>query len=212
MHLAYRESSPTQINTNFHLLASDPIKGPKLRIPIPEALHIEVREENPPAIDRLINYNKDNLNLDLDQFDAYFTKSYTPDSKSEAEEKLFFKAQMDWLNSVSTESIEDSFSQSIHDCDLPEEVVRDVRTRDALKQFWEASCALADDMGDQKAEAKTVLHDHLKEFNKYCHNVRSQQATTHDLVTGKPDRGKVMAMTDGCYTGTTEQVYTTHHM
>ena len=61
MHLAYRDSTPNELRKNLHILACNPIEGPKLRIGIPDNCPIEEMEQTKDAIDRLINYKKEDL-------------------------------------------------------------------------------------------------------------------------------------------------------
>ena len=51
----------------YHLLACQPIKGPKLRIPIPDSLSIENSDPMLPAIDRTKNYDKVDIDMLLFQ-------------------------------------------------------------------------------------------------------------------------------------------------
>ena len=68
------------------------------------------------------------------------------------------------------QTTEDNFSASLRDCDFHVDIEKTTRTRDALKQLWESTCSLTDDMGNNKATAQSILRDHLKEFQRYCHD------------------------------------------
>ena len=72
MHLAYRDSTPDELRKNLHILACNPIEGLKLRIGIPDNCPIEEMEQTKDAIDRLINYKKEELKLDLSTFEGFF--------------------------------------------------------------------------------------------------------------------------------------------
>ena len=107
MHLAYRASTPSKIRAMYHHLACNAIRGPKLRICIPTSMPIQKREEILPAIDRLKNYDKNDI--DLDKFEAMFANTYTPDSMSTQEEASMLNKQMSFLNQMTSDSCECMF-------------------------------------------------------------------------------------------------------
>ena len=169
MHLAYKNSTKKSIQEKLHYLATSPVRGPKLRIPIPEEMEILEKEPILSALDCLLNYNKDEINLDLEEFDGMFTTTYLPEGMNEVEEHKYFNDQFAWLNEVISKTCKDTFNTSVNDCNLPEETEHDAHTRDALKQYWEASYNLSDDMTICCSEAKELLQGHRGAFNKWCH-------------------------------------------
>ena len=208
MHLAYRDSTPDELRKNLHILACNPIEGPKLRIGIPEECPIEEMEPTKDAIDRLINYEKEKLNLDLSTFDGFFSQTYDRNDFSGENDNDVFMTQFNWISNEIMQTTEDSFSASLRDCDFPGEIDKTTRTRDALKQLWESTCSLTDDMGNDKATAQSILRDHLKEFQRYCHDARAKNDTT-SKGTGE---GDTVPMTGGKYKGTKPRIFNTHHM
>jgi len=93
MHLAYKNSTKKSIQDKLHYLATSPVRGPKLRIPIPEEMEILEKEPILSALDCLLNYNKDEINLDLEGFDGMFTTTYLPEGMNEVEEHKYFNDQ-----------------------------------------------------------------------------------------------------------------------
>jgi hypothetical protein len=61
MYYAYRPSTPLHILEKYHLLAMNPIKGPKMRCNIPQFLEIYDTQEYLPAIDHLKNYPRNSI-------------------------------------------------------------------------------------------------------------------------------------------------------
>jgi hypothetical protein len=72
--------------------------------------------------------------------------------------------------------------------------------RESLKQLWEKSCSVADNLGTVGVKE---FERHLILFRKYC-NERNQ--TTTD--TG----GRNIPMTQAKYTGKAKRIENTHHM
>ena len=94
-----------------------------------------------------------------------------------------FMSEFEWMSNGIMPTTEDSFSASLRDCDFPGVIDKNTRTRDALKQLWESTCSLTDDMGNDKTTAQSILRDHLKEFQRYCHDARAKNDTS-SKVTG----------------------------
>ena len=183
MHLAYRDSTPDELRKNLHILACNPVQGPKLRIAIPDECPIEEMDDTKEAIDQLINYEKEKLNLDLSKFDGFFSQTYDMNDLSGDNDNDVFMSEFEWMSNGIMPTTEDSFSASLRDCDFPGVIDKNTRTRDALKQLWESTCSLTDDMGNDKTTAQSILRDHLKEFQRYCHDARAKNDTS-SKVTG----------------------------
>ena len=163
MHLAYRESTPFNIRAMYHQLACNGIRGPKIRIEIPKSMTIQDKHDILPALDRLKNY--DRKDLDLNKFDAMFTNTYTPDSMSTQDECSVLAEQMSYLNEMTTESCDRLFDASINDADIPDEAMKSLQTRDVLKQIIEESCTAADYRG---VKGRRALEERLLEFRRWC--------------------------------------------
>jgi hypothetical protein len=61
MYYAYRPSTPLHIVQKYHLLAMNPIKGPKLRCNAPQFLEIYDAKDSLPAIDHRKNYLRNSI-------------------------------------------------------------------------------------------------------------------------------------------------------
>ena len=147
----------------YHHLASNTIRGPNIRIDIPTTMLIQQRQGVLPAIDRLKNHNKEDI--DFDQFDAMFNQTYTPDSIDANKEFSMFVEQMNFLNQTTTESCKETFDTSLNDSEIPNEVMRGLQTRDVLNQLTEESCAADDYRG---IEGTRALEEQLVSFRQQC--------------------------------------------
>ena len=132
MHLAYKPSTPKNVKRLFHKLAADDIRGPKLKISVPDTLPIDETLPILPAIDRLKNYKKSDINHDL--FDQMVTQTYTPCHLDEDSEYDLLDEQIKSFNACTTKASETMFDSSINNSDLPESAKAGVRTSDMLKQ------------------------------------------------------------------------------
>ena len=72
--------------------------------------------------------------------------------------------------------------------------------RESLKQLWEESCSVADNLGTVGVKE---LERHLILFRKYC-NERNQSTTDTE--------GRNIPMTQGKYTSKAKRIKNTHHM
>ncbi len=61
MYYAYRPSTHSHIIEKYHLLAINPIKGPKMRCNVPQVLEIYDAQEYLSAIDHLKNYPRNSI-------------------------------------------------------------------------------------------------------------------------------------------------------
>ena len=123
------------MNAKFYHLATNPVRGPKLHIRIPEELVIIEKDPLLPALDHHLIYNKEEIDLDLEGFDATFSTIYIPKDMSEDDEDTYSNDHYEWSNNVTSDSSEARFNTTVNDCDLPEEMQREIRTRDMLEQF-----------------------------------------------------------------------------
>jgi len=206
MHLAYKSSTPKNVKQLFHKLAADDIRGPRLMIPIPDSLAIQERLPILPAIDRLKNYTKSDINLEL--FDQMVTQTYTPPGGLDEDgEYDLFDEQIRTFNAGTTEASETMFDCSINNSSLPEAAKAGVRTRDLLKQQWEEACEMADNLGE---DAVKELEECVAAFRTFC-NITSRGESPTAEVDSK-GRRRYVPMTQGKYQGSTKRVYNTHNM
>jgi hypothetical protein len=61
MYYAYQSSTPLHIIEKYHLLAMDPIKGPKMRCNVPQLVEIYDAQEYSSAIDCLKNNPRNSI-------------------------------------------------------------------------------------------------------------------------------------------------------
>lgn len=100
MHLAYSLSTDMHIKKLFHKLAGDNIRGPKLGMSLPDldVMHIEPKEPILSAMDRMKNYKKTNINMDL--FDGLVSHTYKPGESME--DDLMYKLLEEQINIFNT--------------------------------------------------------------------------------------------------------------
>jgi hypothetical protein len=118
-----------------------------------------------------------------------------------------FNYLADELRNASSGRISDIFSASISNADFDVENHSSSRLarESCLKQLWEESCSVADNLGTVGVKE---LERHLVLFRKFCNESRSQSATT-DAV------GRNIPMTQGKYSsgsGKAKRIKNTHHM
>ena len=210
MQLAYRDSTPEHIRQLYHRLALNPPAGPRLRKSIPDSLAIKDRDPILPAVDRLINYKKEDIDFSL--VDGMVSTTHSQDSydmdtdpNDDVDENFFEERRQALFKSIS-HTCEQMFDVSISNSALPESARSGVRTRDALKQPWEEACDAADGIG---WEATRKLESMLDDFREWCNVTRSVNEQGNSQGSGSR---RAIPMTQGKYTGTADRVYNTHHM
>jgi hypothetical protein len=105
------------------------------------------------------------------------------------------------LRVASSCHISDIFSASISNAEFENGDNSSPRSaRESLKQLWEESCSVADNLGTVGVKE---LERHLILFRKYC-NERNLSTTD----TG----GRNIPMTQAKYTGKAKRIENTHHM
>jgi hypothetical protein len=120
----------------YHLLVCHPIKGPKLRIPIPDSLSIENSDPMLPAIDRTKNYDKVDIDMSLlGHIDSQtFVSNQYGDNDDTDESWDYFSQQCDVLQNGIYEGAEDMFDTCLANYTIPKAAKAGVCTRDVLKQ------------------------------------------------------------------------------
>ena len=174
MHLAYRPSSvvPKEQLILFHRLANTDLEGPRLRCQIPESLRIEEPSPMLSALDRLSNYNKEDV--DLTNFDGLLCTTFASDSTqmTEEEELEMFDKLTEELHSKCSDQAETLFASSTDDADLPQAL--HVKTRVALHQTIEECCAVADHL-DRSSALRNKLEEFLSESRETERNKRMHE-------------------------------------
>jgi hypothetical protein len=132
--------------------------------------------------------------------DSTYTKKIVHLSQTQEDEHFdnVFNDLADELRNASSGHISDIFSASISNADFDVENNSSSRlARECLKQLWEESSSVADNLGTVGVKE---LERHLVLFRKFCN-----EATT-DAV------GRNIPMTQGKYSGKVKRIKNTHHM
>ena len=211
MHLAYRVSTPPNIRAMYHHLACNMTRGPKLRIGIPESMLIQERQPILPAIDRLKNYDK--KDVDFNKFEEMFANTYKPDEMSTQDEVAILNEQMNFLNQMTSDHSRCVFDASINDAYIPDEAMKSLSSRDVFKQLIEESCSAADYRG---MKGRRAFEEHLLDFKKWCNeHPPDGEEEEEEVIEGSNQRKRkstFVPMTQTKYTPSVERTYNTHHM
>jgi hypothetical protein len=203
MLYAYKETTPIAMNFSFHRLAMKDIKGPNLRIRISCHLSLDVADDIAPAIVRLKNYPGESIDKSKMR-ETMHIKRILHLSQTQEEETYhdtMFNDLAEELRVASRGCISDIFSASISNAEFEIQHKSASRlAREYLKQLWEESCSVADNLGTIGVKE---LERHLIMFRKYC-NERNQSTT--DIW------GRNIPMTQGKYTGKAKRIKNTHNM
>ena len=201
-HLAYRPAStvPMDHQKLFHQLACKDIDGPKLRCQIPETMKIEQPSPILSALDRLKNYDKNDVTLT--QFDGMFVSTTTSplsqklEEEEEEEERNMFDDMAEHLNNLPPKgNAEAFFSSSLDDADLPSGA--SISTHEALKHTYYECCEIADNTG-----MTVALHNKLNEFIKESREEQKRKRSSVECVEEKPSKKtRYVAMTNVHHTG-----------
>lgn len=206
MHLGYQESTPDDVYEMWHELSGRQLRGPKLMVKIPDSLPIEDELPRLPAIDRLKNYKKEDI--DMSKFEAMHTISYTPPSQRqsqhsglEEDDTGLYKAQYEAMKAHVSKNCTMMFEECLENAVLPEAMSSQVKTRERLGQNINEACDLADNIG---TEAMQELETRLKDFREWC--------LGHPNYKGRGEGRNNVPMTGATYQGTRERNYNTHDM
>ncbi len=113
MYYAYRSSTPSHIFKKYHLLAMNPIKGPKMRCNVPQLLEIYDTQEYLSAIDHLKNYPRNSISQSqVKESILSKTRIYISLTSNEIENGIISYVNDKWKEG-SGGHLNDLFSQSI---------------------------------------------------------------------------------------------------
>ena len=201
MLYTYKASTPMAMNCNFHRLAMNNIKGPKLRVQISPLLALEDADDIATAIFRLKKYPGESIDISKLR-ETVNTKRIVHLSQTQEEETYdaMFNDLADELRVGISGPVSDIFSASISNAEFAVGDSSSRLARESLKQLWEESCSVADNLGTVGVKE---LERHLILFRKYC-NKRNQSTTDTE--------GRNIPMTQGRYTGKAKRIKNTHHM
>jgi hypothetical protein len=219
MYYAYRSTTPTVIVQQFHTLAINPIRGPKLRCLVPGNIPITPPQEIEPAICRLKNYPKNVIRLSEFRNSVLSQRRiHLSQTEQEEEENDLF----DYINTNGGDhsggDISDFFSDSIHNSHFPSpqrenRLENRVLARNALKQLIEECCAEADGLG--RVDGILWLEDNLKSFLRECNEIKSSKPTSSsgkECLSGTEHVRQNVPMTHAKYQGSAKRIFNTHHM
>jgi hypothetical protein len=151
MYYAYRSSTPSHNIEKYHLLAMNPIKGPKMRFNVPQFLEIYDEQQNLSAIDHLKNYPRNFISQSQVK-ESILSKTIIHISltnNDDIENGIITYVDDKWKEG-SGRHMNDLFSQSIMNSDFySPQKVGSVQARSSLKQLWEECCAEADEIGPE---------------------------------------------------------------
>jgi hypothetical protein len=166
MYLAYKKTTPKDIRMALHQLGIEDIRGPTLTMNIDPSIVIEEPSPILSALDRLKNYNKDDI--DLEKIDGMYCSNYSPQpTEGELESDLnpIFEQMFKELQESTPNDTNDLFDLSMTDSSLPPCVTTNISSRQKLKAIVNTAFALSDRIGHDGIEQ---LETTLVEFNKWC--------------------------------------------
>jgi hypothetical protein len=143
MYYAYQPSIPLHILEKYHLLAMNPIKGPKMRCAVPQYLEFYDAQQYLSTIDRLKNSQMNSICQSQVKESILSTTrihiSLTNDNEIENEIASYVN---DKWKVESGGHLNDLFSQSIMNSNFNSpQKVGSVQARYFFKQLWEECCA-----------------------------------------------------------------------
>ena len=230
LHLAYRDTTPFQISRAYNRIAKEKKAGPKLRTKIPskDVMTVKAPERILPAIQRLKNFKPDDIDLSSFEMgkgtDGMMSQTFEPTSLSQNDIQLVggadnndetfdnvqpveaYKDTVKVIQIRTSEQTSKMFSESLDDTNFPGDVMNNLTTREILKQKWEESCALADQVGQEQTE---ILSDLLDKFKIGCQEAKSK-TLNNALDDGDGSKRKHIGMAGAEYTGTQKRVKITH--
>ncbi|KAL3757417.1 LOW QUALITY PROTEIN: hypothetical protein ACHAWU_005148 [Discostella pseudostelligera] len=121
MELAYNPLADKDIQMRFHELALADVKGPRLGAEIPSTMATHHPSKILPALDRLSNYNRNDIDLTI--VDGMYCSDFVPEcdesGTNHAEVNATFEAMFQQLQNVTSEESSQLFSAAISDAELP---------------------------------------------------------------------------------------------
>ncbi len=139
MYYAYQSSTPLHIIEKYHLLAMNPIKGPKMRCNVPQLLEIYEAQEYSSAIDCLKNYSRNSISqTQVNESILSKTRIHISLTNDDEIENGIISYVNDKWKEGSGRHLNDLFSQSIMNSNFnsPQKFMS-VWARYSLKQLWE---------------------------------------------------------------------------
>ena len=120
----------------------------------------------------------------MDQFDAMFDETYSPDQFQNDDEvedfaiKTITEEMYKALNATTTAEMESVFSLSLNDANISSMLTGGVEdTREALKPLMNEAYEIADDIGE---EGMDKLRECVLDFRKWCNKKTADERKCRD--------------------------------
>ena len=210
MELAYNPHADRQIQTCFHELALADVKGPRLGATIPSTLTTHDPRDTLPALDRLSNYDRNNIDLTI--VDGMYCSDFVPDLEesgtNNAEVNATFEAMFQDLQNVTSKESSQLFSAAVSDAELPKASSASVLSaRNALRSLVDTSYFLADRVGPDGIKWFDEMN---REFQKRCESHLEMNRKENERRSRHPC--KYVPITMEQYDGSADRVFNTKHM
>ena len=209
MHMAYKNSTPKDVQLMFHTLAEKETAGPKL---FPDTMPIEDRQTILSARHRILNYKAGDI--DWSMYDNIMTNhgfvglmSQHQSQNQDEEENMdaLFEELTEAIRGTVSDYQNKIFDTAINDTSFQYNNRKKIKTRDTMKQHIEECCAICDEMGDEAKQKYEELHN---EFRTWVNKKRSE----HLESKRRHKKLKHVPMTNTTYTKKEERIFNTHSM
>jgi len=213
MELAYNPLADKDIQMRFHELALADVKGPRLGAEIPSTMATHHPSKILPALDRLSNYNRNDIDLTI--VDGMYCSDFVPEcdesGTNHAEVNATFEAMFQQLQNVTSEESSQLFSAAISDAELPKMHASGtsvpVSARNALRSLVDTSYILADKVGPVGVQ---WLEETLRNFQQRCESHLEINRKENERNTRHPCKYVPITMEE--YDGSADRVFNTRHM
>ena len=206
MYMAYKPTTPKDIQESLHQLALDDVQGPTLTVDIASSMVIQECGPCLSALDRLKNYNKNDIQLET--IDGMYSTNYSPSGDQEPLDSLFQQMFTELKATITTDT-EKLFQVSMSNSCLPKRASKGVTSRQKLKSVMDTAFALSDVVGHEGLEK---LEETLDGFNQWCASKIETMEGNTSSGDKRTEKRTYAHMSQESYTGTAERVYNTHHM
>ena len=203
MYMAYKNTTPKHIQLSLHELMLNNVQGPTLCMDICDSFVIEEPTPKKNALNRLKNYDKRCINLDV--VDGMYSSTYTPPHDGiDSEMELIFDQMFTEIQGHTSKDTEDAFELSLSNSCLPKTASHNVSSRQKLKCLVNTAFALSDKIGQEGVER---LEETLLQFNQWCSS-KIEEVENHE----SPQKRMYASMSQESYTSHVTRVFNTHHM
>ena len=159
------------------------------------------------ALDRLKNYNKNDIQLNT--IDGMYSTNYSPSGDQESILGSVFQQMFTDLKATITTDTADLFQLSMSNTCLPKRVSKGVTSRQNFKAIMDTAFALSGVVGHEELDK---LEETLDGFNQWCASKIESMEGNNLSGDTRTEKRTHAYMSQESYTGTAERVYNTHHM